>query len=78
MLNQRREEGYWAKTIPFDDGSDDDASRRVTGCGRAMTGFGSSTFIVHNALGYNPANDTQYLKNDCLKFRVTKIKLTNF
>ena len=78
VLNQRREEGYWAKTIPFDDGSDDDASRRVTGCGRAMTGFGSSTFIAHSALGYNPANNTQYLKNDCLKLRVTKIKLTNF
>ena len=68
VLNQRREEGYWAKTIPFDDGSDDDASSRVTGRGRAMTGFGSSTFIAHSALGYNPANDTQYLKNDSFEW----------
>ena len=77
VLNQRREEEHWAKTIPFDDGSDDEASSRVTGRGRAMTGFGSSTFIPHSALGYNSAKNTEYLRDDCLKLRVTNVKLTS-
>ena len=27
-------------------------------------------FIAHSELGYNAAKDTQYLKNDCLSFRL--------
>ena len=31
------------------------------------------TFIPHDDLEWNRAKQTQYLKNDCLKFRITKI-----
>ena len=31
------------------------------------------TFIPHTALEWNSDKQTQYLKNDCLKFRITKI-----
>ena len=44
----------------------------------AVTGWGLAKFIAHGALGYDSARNTQYLRNDCLKFRVTNIKLTNF
>ena len=32
-------------------------------------------FISHADLQWNPSKRTQYLKNDCLKFRLTRIKL---
>jgi len=30
-----------------------------------------SKFITHSALEYDPTNSTQYLRDDCLHFRVT-------
>ena len=78
MLNQRREEKHiLGLLIHFNDSSGYEATARVVGHERAMVGSGCSTFIAHSALGYNSAKNTEYLRNDCLKFRVTKIKLTN-
>ena len=48
---------------------------RVVGHDRAKRGMGYETFIAHSDLGYNSVMDCQYLMNDCLKFRVTKVEL---
>ena len=77
LLNQRREEKNFGVFIYFNHRSGYEASSRVVGRERAMVGSGSSLFIAHSALGYNSAENTEYLRNDCLKFRVASIKLTN-
>ena len=66
------------RTICFDDNAGSKYKSRVTGRFRAVNGWGYSKFIAHSALGYNSSKNTEYLRNDCLKFRVTKIKVKNF
>ena len=78
LLNQRREEEHMERTICFDDNAGSKYKSRVTGRFRAVNGWGYSKFIAHSALGYNSAKNTEYLRNNCLKFRVTKIKVKNF
>ena len=75
VLNQRMEEEHVAATVNLGDGCT--SSDRVIGCELAVTGRGLSQFIAHSALGYNSAKNTQYLRNNCLKLRVTNVKLTN-
>ena len=78
VLNQRMEEEHVAKTIQVDDRRSDESSGRVIGRERALKAWGYHQVIAHSALGYNSANNTEYLRNDCLQFLVTNIKLTNF
>jgi len=78
LLNQRREEEHMERTICFDDNAGSKYKSRVTGRFRAVNGWGYSKFIAHSALGYNSAKNIEYLRNNCLKFRVTKIKVKNF
>ena len=70
LLNQSRDEGHWEKTVPFNDRADDDTAGRVVGQNRATKGFGYSKFIPHTQLN---TENKEYLKNDCLKFRISKI-----
>ena len=78
LLNQRKEEEHVERIVHFDDRCDDECSARVTGRERAVHGWGYRGLIAHSALGCDSAKNTEYLRNDCLKFRVTNIKLTNF
>ena len=48
-------------------------SGRVT-TGERRNGWGYHQFIPHNDLNYNSDKNCQYLKNDCLFFRVDKIE----
>ena len=77
VLNQRREEEHAKYTFHIDDRADDEVSGRVIEPEIAQMGFGYVTCLPHSALGYNSVSNTEYLRNDCLKFRVTKITLTN-
>ncbi len=51
----------------------EDASKRVVDGGRQIysNGYGLGAFIPHEALGYNASKNCQYLKDDCLVFRVS-------
>ena len=69
LLNQSRDEGHWEETLPYSDTSNDDTAGRVVGKERAK-GWGYGQFIAHTEL--NTENKV-YLKNDCLKFRISKI-----
>ena len=68
LLNQSSDEGHWEKTIRFDDRVKDKHSSRVMGNVRAA-GLGIHKFIAHTKLN---TEMKEYLKNDCLKFRMSK------
>ena len=70
LLNQTRDDGHLVKTVPFDDRVCDDNAARVVGQERAIGGLGCQHFLAHNAVR---TENEEYLKNDCLKFRITKV-----
>ena len=66
ILNQLEDNKHATATIDFTV----DVGDRVTYEERARSGRGRLTFISHTDLDYNPANNCQYLKDDCLHFRI--------
>ena len=70
LLNQSSDEGHWEETVQFDDTLDDMHSGRVVGKERATSGWGNHKFIAHDKLN---SENKEYRKNDCLKFRISKI-----
>ena len=48
---------------------------RVTEVHRAGQGWGKSLFIAKSELHHDPIRQVQYLKDDCLKFRVASVVL---
>ena len=91
LCNQLEDKKHCAHTISFSETTDPKAISRVTGRERAESGWGTSTLLAHNDLNFNPANNCQYLKNDCLHFRIitmeslsepgvlpTELTMTNF
>ena len=83
LLNQRRDEGHREIVIlGLSDYSCPCTSRfiiglrifkRVVGCERGENGWGHSKFVGHKELSYNVTTNCQYLANDSLKFRISKI-----
>ena len=71
LLNQLENRQHWAVTIPYTNGTSEAsaASRRVTDGERSL-GRGKPKFIPHSALGLSVASNRQYLKDNCLMFRV--------
>ena len=69
LLNQRRDGGHRELTLPVDDKTGDEYAGRVVGQERTTSGWGWNQFIAHNELS---TEDKEYLKNDCLKFRIVK------
>ena len=75
VLNQRAEERHGKWVFRIDDTISDDVAGRVIE--PEIAEMGLSFIIFHSALGYDSWRNIEYLRNDCLKFRVTKIKLAN-
>jgi len=71
MLNQLDKSNHTAYTIRFTETRE----IKVTGGERAPLGLGYATFIAHTELDYNSAKNCQYLKNNCLRFRIVKVEL---
>ena len=74
LLNQRRDEGHLERSAHFDDRTSDITAGRVVGRQRAPSGKGYQ-FIAHNELS---TEGKEFLKNDCLKFRILKVVVKNF
>ena len=68
LLNQLKDDNHYSQKTTFI--PDKRASQRVVNEERATTGWGRQRYIPHSDLGYNAANNCQYLKDDCLYFRV--------
>lgn len=76
ICNQREPKWNAEERIVFTYDASEIASR-VTGGEIAEHGLGIPTFIEHSKLGLHTKKgvDVQYLRNDCLKFRVLKVDL---
>ena len=81
LCNQRAPKGNLEETVVFTYDASEIASR-VTGGDIAEHGLGIPTFIEQAKLGLHTKNidakknvEIQYLKNDCLRFRVVKVDL---
>ena len=72
MLNQLEDNNHTTETIRFTKSKDNKVISRVTD-GERASGFGYLTFVAHADLTYNPAKNCQYLKYDCLQFRIGKV-----
>jgi len=72
LINQRRAGGHIEKTVLFEDSLSDEYSGRVVGLERAERGRGLD-LIALTDLPYNCAEDTEYLRNDSIIIRVTKV-----
>ncbi len=70
LLNQLDDHNHKAMTLQLRDSG---AARPPDG-GR-NSGYGWGKFIPHTGLAYTSSNNCQYLKDDCLYFRVTKVDL---
>ena len=69
LLNQSRDEEHWEETLTYDDTDEDEYAGRVVGKERAKA-IGYPEFIAHTELN---TENKAYLKNDCLKFRISKV-----
>ena len=70
MLNQLEDNNHTTYTIRFTNTTNIEVIGRVTDGERAPNGWGKPTFIAHTDLTYTPAKNCQYLKYDCLRFRI--------
>ena len=65
LLNQITDEGHHSYVIDFEE---EEATRVQTGA--TGNGYGPYSFIAHDNLRYSITTNTQYLKNDCLFFKI--------
>ena len=68
LLNQLEDKNHYRRSVSFP--PDYEASRRVVRSERAPTGYRLAKFISHNRLNFDAALNRQYLKDDCLYFRI--------
>ena len=68
LLNQLKDDNHHYDELPFS--PDKKASQRVVNEERSSHGYGIPRYIPHSDLGYNEAKNCQYLKDNCLYFRV--------
>ncbi len=73
LLNQRENSGHFQEKILYTYDASEIACRVIEG-EVAASGLGIPTFIKHTALGYNPKKGIEYLKNDCLHFKVVGVQ----
>ena len=69
LLNQLENDNHHSTITTFPP-DDDEVSQRVLKEERALRCYGRPCYISHSDLGYNAAENCQYLKDDCLYFRV--------
>ena len=71
LVNQLEDKNHYSKKILFH--SDNTASKRPVDYDIASSGYGHRCYISHSSLEYDANNNCQYLKNDCLIFRVKTV-----
>ena len=72
LLNQLEDKNHHTEMIMYT--SDEDGisyGRRVLDSDWGTLGYGWATFVSHDRLGYDAEQNCQYLKDDCLYFRIT-------
>ena len=69
LLNQLEDRNHLSKSVTFL--PDRASSQRLMTEERSNNGYGFSRYISHAEFGYDSARNCQYLKNDCLYFRIS-------
>jgi len=70
LLNQLQDKNHLTHTLTYPKDKNDGGNRRVVGMDRGSAGNGWSRFISHDRLRYDAKQNCQYLKDDCLYFRI--------
>ena len=73
LCNQLEDKRHCGDTIDFSKTTDRKVINRVTSGERAESGRGTPVFIAHSDLTFSSVNNCQYLKDDCLHFRVITV-----
>ena len=75
LVNQAEDRGHHTATISFGNlqHSGMDVAGRVTDAERATDGLGQARFLPLEELGYMADKKCQYLKDDCLRFEITRV-----
>ena len=66
LLNWIEDRNHIKKSIPFSKGDGARVSHGLWGAN-----FGLFSFVAHSSLRYNSFKNTEYLQDDCLRFRVS-------
>ena len=70
LLNQLEDNNHHTETTVYPEDKVDESNMRVVD-GDIGDGYGEDCFIAHDQLGHDAAKNCQYLKDDCLYFRIT-------
>ena len=70
LLNQLEDKNHHTKAVEFPQEVHTKVNVRVVNSDRAHSGYARSEFISHNQLDYDAEQNCQYLKDDCLYFRI--------
>ena len=76
MINQLQDKEHHTEIMDFsqaDEASDALSIGRVTTGEVAKDGYGEDKFFPHSELGHDQAKNRQFLKDDCLHFRITQV-----
>ena len=74
LVNQLEDKEHHTDSYAYSDKTPDANAARVTDRERE-DGLGRPEFLNHSKLGLNVTNNRQYLKDDCLIFRIVSVKL---
>ena len=74
LVNQLEDKEHHTKTYPYTDAVPHRYAARVT-VGEQSVAWGIPKFVLHSELGLSTDNNCQYLKDDCLIFRIISVKL---
>ena len=72
LLNRLNSKEHHTGSIDYGEYHADTCNRVTTG-DRAPLGYVNDRFLPHSELGHDPAKNRQFLKDDCLHFRVTRV-----
>ena len=77
LVNQLEDKEHYTISYDYSDATSDGCAARVTSDGERSRsqGWGKSEFLPHSKLGLSVANKHQYLKDDCLIFRIVSVRL---
>ena len=73
LHNWRQNASHYHHTISFNGQTPDQCKSRVIKGEKALSGWGTNKFILYSKLNYNNTTNTEYLQNDCLRFKVKEL-----
>ena len=71
LLNQLQDDQHHRHEVKYTEDKNSKCNNRVTEGDMASNGYGPPHYVSHSDLGYHSGRNRQYLKDDCLFFRVT-------